>query len=35
VQNASDDAWQDVKSGTDKALNELSKAFDDAAKRFK
>lgn len=35
MQNASDDAWQDVKSGVDKAMDDLTNAFNNAAARFK
>lgn len=34
VRNASDDAWQDAKAGLDKAVDDLSSAFDKAKSRF-
>lgn len=35
MQNASDAAWQDVKSGVDKAMDDLTNAFNNAAARFR
>jgi len=35
LKTASGDAWQDLRSGTDQALDELSRAFDQAAANFK
>ena len=35
VEAASEDSWQSLQAGADAALNDLQKAYDEAAARFK